>query len=443
MNQMNRRHRQAGNGKSGSSKRRVLAFLLAMLLVIPVCAGRVSAVSWNLVTTPGTVSEPIFFLGADPSDNITASAVSSDPSVLTAQISYFNGHIYFVYTAHKQGTASLTVTASDGYARTYVIFVDDTTPPPQTAGTHTLPLAEGAVYEADSIFKTDAAALANVEFVFTVTSSDPSVAYAQTVDQSAGGDFIMGAAVYAVKAGKADVTIRRSGFYKDGSGPLRGEGAHVLPDFVWRYTVVVAEPPKPEGKPPVPDTAWLAGSNVPSWALDRVKDAIQNGVATDELLEDFTAETTRAEFCRAAIAFMERYTGKTAAALLAEKGVSAKTFADTADAAIGAAAALGITNGTNAEKNLFSPDNALTREQAAVMLTNTLRALAIDTAKDAAAAWTDAADISPWAAAAANTVYARGIMGGTSTTALVFAPKQLYTHAQSIVTFQNMWVHLQ
>jgi murein DD-endopeptidase MepM/ murein hydrolase activator NlpD len=50
---------------------------------------------------------------------------------------------------------------------------------------------------------------------------------------------------------------------------------------------------------------------------------------------------------------------------LATGGVTSKLFADTSDRDIGIAAAIGITSSTDSVKNLFNPNNTLTREQAA------------------------------------------------------------------------------
>jgi ABC-type antimicrobial peptide transport system ATPase subunit len=52
--------------------------------------------------------------------------------------------------------------------------------------------------------------------------------------------------------------------------------------------------------------------------------------------------------------------------------------------------------------------------------------------------WTDVKDISSWAKEASDIMYSAKVMGGTSTTVLVFSPKTPYTHEQSIITLVNL-----
>ena len=184
-------------------------------------------------------------------------------------------------------------------------------------------------------------------------------------------------------------------------------------------------------------------STASAWAQPIIKVALTLNLVTPDLQNDYTANTTRAEFCRAAVNFMEQYYGSTTSALLAERGLTAKTFADTNDPIIGAAAALGITAGTDAEKNLFSPDGLLTREQAATMLHNLLYASGWEVlAENALWTWSDKDEISPWAAYSVNVMDAVRVMSGTSTTVRTFSPKMPYTHEQSIATLYNLRKYL-
>ncbi|GHU90997.1 hypothetical protein FACS1894202_11720 [Clostridia bacterium] len=168
-----------------------------------------------------------------------------------------------------------------------------------------------------------------------------------------------------------------------------------------------------------------------SWAQAAVDKAKTLGLDTADLTNGYQTATTRAEFCRAAVNFLRKYGYDV-------DGVTPKLFADTSDKDIGIAAALGITSGTDTAKNLFSPDGTLTREQAATMLRNVLNVIG-KTPATSGVAWTDAKEFSSWAKDAADVMYGTKIMGGTSTTELVFSPKTPYTHEQSIVTIVNMW----
>ncbi|MDR0819012.1 MAG: glycoside hydrolase family 5 protein [Oscillospiraceae bacterium] len=179
------------------------------------------------------------------------------------------------------------------------------------------------------------------------------------------------------------------------------------------------------------------------WAADGVKSAISLGLATQALNQNYQSNTTRLEFCAAAVNFLEKYYNKTIDAILSERGLTRLMFSDTSDLNIGAAAALGITSGTDPAANTFTPDRALNREEAATMLQRVMNVVGADTPPPMGVLWTDANDISSWAQSAADVMYSAKIMGGTSTTELVFSPKAPYTHEQSIMTLNNLWRYLE
>ncbi|MDR0937136.1 MAG: carboxypeptidase-like regulatory domain-containing protein [Oscillospiraceae bacterium] len=183
----------------------------------------------------------------------------------------------------------------------------------------------------------------------------------------------------------------------------------------------------------VPSNAFAA--DTPSaWAVETVSNARSLGLTTSELLNDFSATTTRLEFCRAAVNLLRQYGYDLSS-------VSPKLFSDTNDRDVGIAAALGIAAGTDTAKNTFTPNNPLTREQAATLLNNVLAVLNKKT-DTGTVIWTDAGAISAWAAQSANDLYNHGVISGTSTASLVFSPKVPYTHEQSIVTLVKLWNYL-
>jgi len=195
------------------------------------------------------------------------------------------------------------------------------------------------------------------------------------------------------------------------------------PDIFYPLSLFAVEK-QPEPKPEV---------GIPSaWAVNSVNTAKSLGLATPELTNGYQAATTRAEFCRAAVNFLRTYGFDV-------DSVTPKLFNDTNDTDIGIAAALGITSGTDAEKNLFSPNGTLTREQAATMLRNVMNVIGLDTSAPSGVLWTDANGISSWAQSAVDVMYNAKIMNGTSSTSLVFSPKTSYTHEQSIITLVNLW----
>jgi hypothetical protein len=183
------------------------------------------------------------------------------------------------------------------------------------------------------------------------------------------------------------------------------------------------------------DTPFAATSEAQSeasdWAVESVREADLLELTTPELLNNFNAPTTRLEFCRAIVNLLRQYGYNINA-------VEPNIFADTNDTDVGIAAALGITSGTDLTKNLFSPDDPLTREQAVTLLNKVLDVIKKHI-ENQPVAWTDAADISSWALQSADNMYICGVISGTDTTKLVFSPKATYTHEQSIVTLLQMW----
>jgi hypothetical protein len=187
-----------------------------------------------------------------------------------------------------------------------------------------------------------------------------------------------------------------------------------------------------------------------SWAHEGITAAIESGFVPAEIQGSYKTVITRQEFCRMAVKWLEVRTGESIDGILAKQGLTLdpSAFTDTSDPYILAAYALGITGGTRAPAagtpGLFTPDGAFSREQAATMIMNTVRALdkfygwEIFTAKPPASDFTDLNTAASWAHDGINFVRANGIMGGTSATAPVFSPKETYTREQSIVTFNNI-----
>ncbi|WP_066499247.1 S-layer homology domain-containing protein [Abyssisolibacter fermentans] len=178
-----------------------------------------------------------------------------------------------------------------------------------------------------------------------------------------------------------------------------------------------------------------------SWAYDAYAEAANKGLIIPEINVNYRGETSRVDFCRAAVNFIEKYYNKTIMDVLKERDLNLFTFKDTDDEAIRAAAALGITSGTDVVKKLFSPDASITREQAATMLVNILKTLEVnfDTKP---VMWSDAQALSPWALDSVNAIYNAGVMKGTCETKLDFSPKLPYTHEQTIVTLNGLWNYL-
>ena len=178
-----------------------------------------------------------------------------------------------------------------------------------------------------------------------------------------------------------------------------------------------------------------------SLATAGVERARSLGLVTDEMNQGFQSATTRAEFCRLVSRMLIIFYEVPIDYIIEARGLTPHDFNDTEDYAIRAAAALGITSGTG--NGNFSPEQPLTREQAATMLRNVMNVIGLETANHPAIAWTDAGEIASWARDATDVMYAVKIMNGTSSQTLVFSPKTPYSREQAIVTVLNLWNYAQ
>lgn len=179
------------------------------------------------------------------------------------------------------------------------------------------------------------------------------------------------------------------------------------------------------------------------WAKPGITEALAKGFVPADLQGRYNNNITRAEFCRMAVKWLEFKTGGTVDKMLNDgRPLNEGTFSDTSDPDILAAYKLGITVGTVAptadKPGVFNPNGDFSREQAAAMIRNTCKAAGMDISNTAMAGFEDIGAASPWAVDGINFCRNNGIMGGTSTTPLLFGPKVIYTREQSIVTFNNI-----
>ncbi len=172
-----------------------------------------------------------------------------------------------------------------------------------------------------------------------------------------------------------------------------------------------------------------------SWATVHIEAAYAHNLIPASLIGDYKKNATRAEFCLQAVMLMESVTGKTLDQLIAERGIdlSTNTFTDTSDKVIVAANKLGVVAGKST--TIFDPNGDITREQAAVMLANTVRSLGLMSAAPANS-FSDKATISSWATSAVDYVSANGIMNGT---AKGFEPKMTFSREMADVTFVQLY----
>jgi len=199
------------------------------------------------------------------------------------------------------------------------------------------------------------------------------------------------------------------------------------PVATFRYTLTNTNPTTNSNPTTSSNPETNALLNPPSdWAKSAVVQAIQLGLVPDSLQNNYTKPATRLEFCAIAVQVYEKTTGSTITAR--------KQFADTNDINVAKMAGLNIVSGMG--NNKFAPHEQITREQAAVILTNLLQALD-SPPTNTAPSFADKNRISPWAISAVGNVQAQGIMNGVGNNQ--FAPRGLYTREQSIATLLRIY----
>lgn len=167
------------------------------------------------------------------------------------------------------------------------------------------------------------------------------------------------------------------------------------------------------------------------WAHAEVMDAILFDLVPADLQCKYTQAATRAEYCALATCLYEAVTGGPIE--LTEEDVLPFTDVED-DINIAKMYKIGVVNGVG--ENRFAPNNQLTREQAATMLSR----LAYAVGQPLPAAQPDFADndkIFDYAYAAVGQVQAAGIMEGKENK--LFDPKGNYTREQSILTMDRLF----
>lgn len=167
-----------------------------------------------------------------------------------------------------------------------------------------------------------------------------------------------------------------------------------------------------------------------AWAAEEVEAAIALGLVPQDLQNQYEAEITRAEFCRLAVACLNEADRVNGWNLTPDASVS---FTDTSDADVLTAVGLGIVKGDGT--GLFYPDQGITRQEAAVMLYNTLKAMGAPI-QSVGSSFADQESIASWAQEAVSAIVGWGVMGGTGGGG--FSPLTPYSRQQAYVTMYRL-----
>ena len=176
------------------------------------------------------------------------------------------------------------------------------------------------------------------------------------------------------------------------------------------------------------------------WAKAEIFGAVGAGLVPEDLLCDYRAPITRAEFCRLVVQLMRKTFAEDFVEFAEENGGFSHSFTDTNDREILAAAELAIVNGVGGGK--FNPNGSITRQEAATMLARAANVLMLT--PGLALNFQDAGQFADWARDGID--FTSGlidpfnqwrVMGGTGND--MFSPFDSYTREQAICTMMRIY----
>ena len=170
----------------------------------------------------------------------------------------------------------------------------------------------------------------------------------------------------------------------------------------------------------------LVVTGASTWSEYSLNRAKYLNIIPEPLQSQYTQATTRAEFCALAVALYEKVTGSEITARA--------TFVDSSDINVQKMGGLGVVQGVGEGK--FAPDNTITRQEAAIMLANLMKAMG-KPLTELAPTFDDNEAIASWAFTQVGQVQSAGIMSGVGDN--IFSPRTSYTREQSIMTMIRLY----
>ena len=164
---------------------------------------------------------------------------------------------------------------------------------------------------------------------------------------------------------------------------------------------------------------YLDGAS--EWAIEEIQKARITDIADYSMLCDYGKDITRLEFCRLAVKVTQKRM---------EQAIT-NSFSDTGNIwVVDKAYSLGIVNGVSETE--FAPNEAITREELAVMLSRIPEIAAFELQPADLSGFEDCEQISPWAYGAVGAMVGADIICGVSETRL--DPKAAVSREEAIVT---------
>ena len=202
--------------------------------------------------------------------------------------------------------------------------------------------------------------------------------------------------------------------------------------------VTVPKAAKIPGPPEKPEPSEEAAPNLDAaddWAHGHINEAYNKGFIPEDLQNVYKAQITRGEFVTLAMRWLSYQTGLTTDDLVAGFAkFPDRSFTDTDDPVILAAARLDITAGTGNDQ--FGVNGTFDRQQAAVMLTKVFIILGYEIGTEEDFGFADLETAETWAQNAINFVGNKEAMSGKGGGR--FAPWDTFQRQESIIVFNKM-----
>jgi len=172
----------------------------------------------------------------------------------------------------------------------------------------------------------------------------------------------------------------------------------------------------------------FSDENASSWARNAIDEAKENHLTTDAVLTNMKDNITRQEFCEVIINLYEEATHK--AAYIPQ----AFPFSDTDNLSVLKAYGLDIVGGTG--NGHFSPNAFITREQMAVMVVKSIKAIDSNVVIEGYdLSFSDSSEISSWAKSEVAYLAGNGLMGGVGNNN--FSPSSNASKEMAVVLINN------
>lgn len=242
-----------------------------------------------------------------------------------------------------------------------------------------------------------------------------------------------GAHILAVKNDGSVWAWGFNGYGQVGNGGLGGEAkdptwasfsSQILQEAPYKLPGITATIPGKTPAPTVSAPKTNGGATVSAWALESINKAEASNLVPIHLMgSDMTKSITRSDFAAVAVKLYESLANQTVSP------VWNNPFADTNDVEVLKAYSLGIVNGTSL--TTFEPNSLVTREQAAVMLTNVYAVLGHKVPPVQTTNFADNNSVSAWARDAVAFMSSKGIVNGVGNN--MFDPKGNASIEQALI----------